>query len=101
MLLFILRLGACSVLGGVLGLGLLLVLLFCGAGAVLPVFIATGKPLALMSLQLLPEVFWHSFTGMANAQQHPALLSLLQLCMALGQVGVLLGGLFYWRWYWR
>ena len=99
MLLFVLRLGACSALGCLLALGLLVLMLFCGAQTLLPAFIALGEPLAQISLQLLPDNFWQWLTGLANAQQHPSVQSFLQLCIALGQLGLLMGCAFYWRWY--
>jgi hypothetical protein len=92
---------ACFALGLAVALLLLLGLMFCGQFNLIDGLLLTGKPLALLSLNLLPETFWHELTGLADATQNGSLKSFLSLCAGLGQIGLLLAGGFFRLWYWR
>jgi hypothetical protein len=101
MLRLLLQFSACFALGLVLALLVLLGLMFCGQFDLIKGLQLTGKPLAHLSLLLLPEAFWHGLTGLADATQNPHLRSFLSLCAALGQVGLLLAAGFFRLWYGR
>lgn len=92
---------ACCALGLAVALLLLLGLMFCGQFTLIDGLLLSGKPLALLSLNLLPESFWRELTGLTDAAQNAALQSFLSLCAALGQLGLLLAGGFFRLWYWR
>jgi hypothetical protein len=92
---------ACCALGLVVALLLLLGLMFCGQFSLIDGLLFTGKPLAQLGLQLLPEAFWGELSGLPNATQNSTLQSFLALCAALGQVGLLLAAGFFRLWYWR
>ncbi|MDA7089008.1 hypothetical protein PH586_21750 [Pseudomonas sp. SA3-5] len=97
----LLQFSACFALGLVVALLVLLGLMFCGQFDLIKGLQLTGKPLAHLSLLLLPESFWHGLTGLEDATQSPALQSFLSLCAGFGQVALLLAGGFMRLWYWR
>jgi len=92
---------ACFALGLAVALLVLLGLMFCGQFNWIDGLLLSGKPLALLSLNLLPEAFWSELTGLADATQNKSLQSFLSLCAGLGQIGLLLAGGFFRLWYWR
>lgn len=92
---------ACLALGLVVAGLMLLGLMFGGQFNLIDSLLLSGKPLAQLSLILLPETFWSELTGLADATQNRALQSFLSLCAGLGQVGLLLAGGFFRLWYWR
>ena len=96
---FILQFSACCFLG-LLVIALLLVgLMFVGQFSLIEGLMLSGRPLAQMSLVLLPEDFWQSLTGLADATQNRAVQSFLSLCVAMGQLALLLGLGLYRLWY--
>jgi hypothetical protein len=101
MLRLLLQFSACFALGLVLALLVLLGLMFCAQFDLIKGLQLTGQPLAQLSLALLPEAFWESLTGLADAAQNRHVLSFLSLCVALGQVGLLLAAGFFRLWYGR
>lgn len=90
---------ACLGLGLVVALMILVGLMFCGWFNLIDGLLLTGKPLASLSLMLLPEGFWSALTGVHDAVNNPSLRSFLALCAALGQVGLLLALGFMRLWY--
>lgn len=101
MMRFLLQFSACFGLGLVIALLVLLGLMFSGQFDLIKGLQLTGKPLAQLSLMLLPEAFWQGLTGLANATQNSHVQSFLSLCTALGQVGLLLAAGFFRLWYAR
>lgn len=101
MMRLLMQLSACFALGLVVALIVLLGLMFCGQFDLIKGLQLSGRPLAQLSLMLLPEAFWHDLTGLGNATQNRAVQSFLSLCMALGPVGLLLAAGFYRLWYVR
>ena len=91
----------CLALGLVVAVLMLLGLMFGGQITLIDGLLLSGKPLAQLSLIVLPETFWRALTGLTDAAQNPALQSFLSLCAGLGQVGLLLAGGFFRLWYWR
>ncbi len=96
---FILQFSACCALGLLVVALLLVGLMFVGQFSLIEGLMLSGKPLAQMSLLLLPEGFWHNLTGLADATQNRAVQSFLSLCAAMGQLALLLGLGFYRLWY--
>ncbi|MCY1271382.1 hypothetical protein D9M68_288530 [compost metagenome] len=86
----VLQFGACLAMGLVLGVIALVLLLFSGEMALVRGFVLSGTPLAYLALNLLPEAFWHWLTGVPEASASATLRSFLELCAALGQLGLLL-----------
>jgi hypothetical protein len=101
MLRLFVRFSACFALGLVVALLVLLGLMFGGQFKLIDGLLLSGKPLAQLSLILLPEAFWTALTGLADATQNPALQSFLSLCAGLWQVALLLAGGFFRLWYGR
>lgn len=95
------RWAACFALGLAVAFMLLLGLMFCGQFDLIKGLQLTGQPLAQLSLALLPEAFWESLSGLANAAQNREVQSFVGLCTALGQVGLLLALGFFRLWYVR
>jgi hypothetical protein len=98
MMRLLIQFAACSALGLAVALLLLLGLMFCGQFGVIDTLILSGKPLALLSLQL-PQGFWLALTGLSDAAQNATLQSFLSLCAGLGQIGLLLAAGFFRLWY--
>lgn len=96
---FILQFTACCALGLVVVALLLVGLMFIGQFSLIEGLMQSGRPLALLSLALLPDSLWHSLTGLVDAPQNPMLQSFLSLCAAMGQLAVLLGLGLYRLWY--
>lgn len=91
----VLQFGACCALGLFVALLILVSLMFAKRFDLINIIVLTGKPLAHLALVALPEGFWVSLTGAADAVQNDAVRSFLQMCTALGQVALLVGaGLF-------
>jgi uncharacterized membrane protein YkgB len=101
MLRLFVQFSACLALGLVVAVLMLLGLMFGGQFNLIDGLLLSGKPLAQLSLIVLPEAFWIELTGLADATQSRALQSFLSLCAGLGQVGLLLAGGFFRLWYWR
>jgi len=101
MMRLLMQFSACFALGLVVAFMVLLGLMFCGQFDLIKGLQLTGQPLAQLSLALLPEAFWKSLTGLANAPQNLEVQSFLSLCTALGQVGLLLAFGFFRLWYVR
>lgn len=95
----LLRFCACFALGLVLSVLLLIGLMFAGQFDLIDGLLATGQPLGQLILMLLPASFWIGLTGVVDAAHNPSVQSFLALCMALGQVGLLLALGFYRFWY--
>ena len=90
---------ACLALGLVVAVMILIGLMFAGWFDLIDGLLLTGKPLASLSLMLLPEGFWNALTGLHDAANNSSLRSFLSLCAALGQVGLLLALGFMRLWY--
>ncbi|KRW58896.1 hypothetical protein [Pseudomonas sp. TTU2014-080ASC] len=95
----LMRFTGCFVLGLVLAVILLVVLMFFGQFDLIKLLQLSGQPLAQLGLMLMPDGFWNSLSGTANASSNPHVQSFLSLCTALGQVGLLLAAGFYRLWY--
>lgn len=95
----ILQFSACCALGLLVVALLLVGLMFVGQFSLIEGLMLSGQPLAQLSLVLLPEGFWHSLTGLADASQNRAVQSFLSLCVAVGQLALLLGLGFFRLWY--
>jgi uncharacterized membrane protein YkgB len=95
------RFSACLALGLVVAVLVLLGLMFGAQFNLIEALLLSGKPLAQLSLILLPETFWHELSGLPDAAQNPALQSFLSLCAGLGQLALLLAGGFFRLCYWR
>ncbi|WP_369958600.1 hypothetical protein [Pseudomonas benzenivorans] len=94
-----LQFSACLALGVVVAALLLIGLMFCGQFGLIDGLLFTGRPLAQLSLAVLPEPFWVGLSGVADAPRNPSVQSFLALCAALGQVGMLLALGFMRLWY--
>lgn len=91
----VLQFGACCALGLFVALLILVSLMFAKRFDLINIIVLTGKPLAHLALVALPEGFWVSLTGAADAVQNDSVRSFLQMCTALGQVAMVVGaGLF-------
>jgi len=90
---------ACLALGLVVAVMILIGLMFAGWFDLIDGLLLSGKPLASLSLMLLPEGFWNALTGIQDAANNGTLRSFLSLCAALGQVGLLLALGFMRLWY--
>lgn len=92
---------ACFCLGLVLAVFLLVGLMFAGRMDWVQALVHSGALLAGLALELLPEALWTWLSGVEGAASHPSVASFLQLCVALAQVGLLLGLGFQRLWYRR
>ncbi|MGY4533667.1 hypothetical protein ACVW0Y_002799 [Pseudomonas sp. TE3786] len=88
----VVQLGACLALGMFVALLILVGLMFAQQFEVIKLIMVTGKPLAHLALVVLPEGFWISLTGAPDALDNPSVRSFLQMCAALGQIALLVGG---------
>lgn len=95
----LMQFSACLGLGLVVAVMILIGLMFCGWFNLIDGLLLTGKPLASLSLMVLPEGVWSALTGIQDAAQNSTLRSFLSLCAALGQVGLLLALGFMRLWY--
>ena len=95
----LLQFSSCFALGLVLAVMLLIGLMFFDQFDLIDSLIVTGKPLAQLSLTLLPDAFWADLTGVADAAQNNSVRSFLQMCAALGQCALLLALGFFRLWY--
>lgn len=95
----LMQFSACLGLGLVVAVMILIGLMFVGWFDVIDGLLMTGKPLASLSLMVLPEGFWSSLTGVQDAANNNSLRSFLALCAALGQVGLILALGFMRLWY--
>ena len=95
----LLQFSACFALGLVLAVMLLIGLMFFDQFDLIDGLIVTGKPLAQLSLTVLPDAFWADLTGVADAAQNSSVRSFLQMCAALGQCALLLACGFFRLWY--
>lgn len=95
----LLQFSACLGLGLVVAVVILIGLMFFGWFNLIDGLLLTGKPLASLSLTVLPEGFWNELTGVHDAVNNPSLCSFLAMCAALGQVGLLLALGFMRLWY--
>lgn len=93
------RFSLCFVFASMLSVVLLVGLMFFARFDLIEAFIWTGTPLSALSLHLLPAEFWVGLTGLNDAPNNPAVQSFLQLCAALGQLGLLLASGLYHYWY--
>ncbi|MBM7062275.1 hypothetical protein JQX08_16310 [Pseudomonas sp. UL073] len=85
----ILQFGVCLAMGLVLALLGLVLLLLSGERGVIDGLLLSGKPLAQLALQLLPDAFWLRLSGVHEASRNANVASFLQFCAALGQVALL------------
>ncbi|MCC6076323.1 hypothetical protein ACFPTX_18060 [Pseudomonas sp. GCM10022188] len=97
----LLRFSACFAFGLVLAGLLLVVLLMLGQFELIKALLLSGKPLAWLSLTLVPEAFWNGLTGAVHAARNPSVRSFLELCAALAQIGLLLAAGLFRLWYRR
>ncbi|MBC9248979.1 hypothetical protein A9179_01695 [Pseudomonas alcaligenes] len=97
----LMQFSACFALGLVVAGAVLVGLMFFGLFDLIHGLNLTGKPLAGLALTLLPASFWNDLTGVPDAAANADVQSFLQLCTALGQVALVLGGGFFRLWYWR
>lgn len=95
----LLQFSACLALGLVVAVMILIGLMFFGWFDLIDGLLLTGRPLAHLSLSLLPEGFWNGLSGLPDAASNGSLRSFLSLCAALGQVGLLLALGFMRLWY--
>ena len=95
----LLQFSACLALGLVVAVMILIGLMFFGWFHLIDGLLLTGKPLASLSLALLPDAFWTALTGVVDAAQNRSVQSFLQLCAALGQSALLLALGFMRLWY--
>lgn len=95
----LMQFSACLGLGLVLAVMILIGLMFGGWFDLIDGLLLTGKPLASLSLMVLPDDFWNALTGIPDAASNATLRSFLALCAALGQVGLLLALGFMRLWY--
>lgn len=96
---FLLQFCACFCLGLVVAVLILVGLMFAGQMDLVQGLVFSGKPLAALVLQLLPDGLWIWLTGVEGASEHPSVASFLQLCVALAQVAMLLAVGFFRLWY--
>jgi len=96
---FLLQFCACFCLGLVVAVLILVGLMFAGQMDLVQGLVFSGKPLAGLALELLPDALWRWLTGVEGAAGHPAVASFVQLCMALAQLALLLALGFYRLWY--
>lgn len=96
---FLLQFSACFALGLVVAVMLLIGLMFFAQFSLIEGLLLTGKPLAQLSLTVLPDAFWADLTGVADAAQNRSVQSFLQMCAALGQCALLLALGFFRLWY--
>lgn len=99
MLRFFMQFSACFALGLVVSGLILIGLMFFGQFDLIHGLNVTGKPLAWLALEVLPDGFWERLTGLTDAAGNPHVRSFLALCAALGQVGLLLALGFMRLWY--
>lgn len=97
----LLQFSACFALGLVVAGLLLIGLLLLGQFELIKALLLSGKPLAWLSLMLLPDTFWNGLTGAANAARNPSVRSFLELCAALAQFALLLAAGLFRLWYRR
>ncbi len=101
MLRFFMQFSACFALGLVVSGLILIGLMFFDQFDLIHGLNFTGRPLAWLALEWVPGAVWDALTGLAGAASNPDVQSFLQLCAALGQVGLVLAVGFYRLWYWR
>lgn len=99
MLRFFMQFSACFALGLVVSGLILIGLMFFGQFDLIHGLNFTGRPMAWLALELLPGEFWEGLTGLPGAASNPHVQSFLQLCAALGQVGLLFAFGFFRLWY--
>ncbi|EJO91813.1 hypothetical protein [Ectopseudomonas hydrolytica] len=95
----LMQFSACLALGLVVAVMILIGLMFFGWFNLIDGLLLTGKPLAHLSLVLLPDGFWSTLSGLPDAASNSSLRSFLALCAALGQLGLLLALGFMRLWY--
>ncbi|WP_407681483.1 hypothetical protein [Pseudomonas mangrovi] len=99
MMRFMLQFCACFCLGLVVAVLILIGLMFAGQMDLVQGLVFSGKPVAGVALELLPDGLWTWLTGVEGAAEHPSVTSFLQLCVALAQVALLLALGFFRLWY--
>jgi hypothetical protein len=99
MIRLLMQFSACFVLGLVVAGMLLVGLMFFGQFDLIHGLNLSGRPLASLALALLPGGFWDGLTGVSDAAGNAHVQSFLQLCVALGQVALLLAAGFFRLWY--
>ena len=99
MIRMMMQFSACFALGLVVAGMILIGLMFFGQFDLIHGLNLSGKPLASVALALLPGGFWDALTGVPDAAGNPSVQSFLQLCVALGQVALLLAAAFFRMWY--
>lgn len=97
----LMQFSACLALGLAVAFMVLLGLMFTGQFDLIKGLQLTGQPLAQFGLAVLPEGFWNRLTGLRHAAHNQEVQSFLSLCLALGQVGLLLAFGFFRLWYVR
>ena len=101
MMRLLMQFSACFALGLVVSGLILIGLMFFGQFDLIHGLNFTGRPLAWLALELVPGDVWDGLTGLSGAASNPHVQSFLQLCVALGQIGLLLAAGFFRLWYWR
>lgn len=86
----LLQFSVCLGLGLLVAVLILVGLMFAGAMGLIEVWLLSGQPLAHLALEWLPGGLWLWLTGIEGAAENPSVRSFLALCVALGQVGLLL-----------
>lgn len=81
----------CIFIGFSLAGALLVVLMFLQQFDAIQWWSATGKPLAWLALNIVPDATWSALSGVEDAVTNPRLQSFLQFAAALAQVAVLSG----------
>ncbi len=80
---------------------LLVALIFSHQYGVIDLWMLSGKPMASLLLNGLPDSFWLSLTGLSQAAEHSGVQSFLAFALALAQAALLAALGFYRLWYWR
>ncbi|MFB4368527.1 MULTISPECIES: hypothetical protein [unclassified Pseudomonas] len=97
----LMQFSACFALGLCIAAVLLIGMMFVGRFDWIEALMLSGWPVAILSLQLLPEAFWNGLTGVADAAANHSVQSFLQLCVAMAQVALLFALGFFRLWYRR
>lgn len=92
---------ACFALGLCIAGVLLIAMMFVGRFDWIELLMLSGWPFAQLGLQLLPEPFWNTLTGVTDAAANSSVQSFLQLCVAMMQIALLFGLVFFRLWYRR
>ncbi|WP_070884683.1 hypothetical protein M1D96_02730 [Pseudomonas sp. D1-3] len=97
----LLQFSACFSLGLCIAAVLLIAMMFVGRFDWIELMMLSGWPFAQLGLQLLPDPFWDTLTGVTDAAANSSVQSFLQLCVAVAQIALLFALGFFRLWYRR